>query len=154
MDTLGTELGSEENEPMDILGSKAFSNKWNFRELLTEIKFWSLPATWTSIKTSSAYCKEINDCCKMSCFQFKKIELTQNLWGLSCDYLIKGLQRRVFLQEPCQKELCKRLEFSEEWHAAAQRRHICCEWQLQRRAEHATSSPYLQTTVSYVICSL
>ena len=55
MDTLRTEIGSEENEPMDILGSKAFSNKRNFWELLAEIKFWSSPGTWTFIKTSSTY---------------------------------------------------------------------------------------------------
>lgn len=55
MDTPGTDLSCEESEPMDILGSKAFSNKQNFWELLTDIKFWSLPSTRTFVKTSSAY---------------------------------------------------------------------------------------------------
>lgn len=55
MDTPETGLGSEKNEPMNIFGSKAFSYKQNFWELLTEIKLWSLPATWTFIKTNSSY---------------------------------------------------------------------------------------------------
>lgn len=61
----------------------------SFGELLTEIKFWSLPTMWTIMKQvvlieiQQLVCEKINGCNKMNCFQLKKKKksLAQKIYG-------------------------------------------------------------------------
>lgn len=86
MDTLGTEVGHGSGEQSDTLGKKAFSNTV-FWDLLAEIKFWSLPAMWTSIQQvvlviQQVACEKINGCNKMSCFQLEGKRANSEFTGL------------------------------------------------------------------------
>lgn len=121
MDILGNELCPEENKVMDILGSKAFkinriflgaSHRDNILEFTSHVDFCKNKQCL--LKYSKMTEKREIVAAKWVVFNLKKKrknKLAWNSWWFSCNYLIKGLQRRVLLQDLCQKELCKKLEF-------------------------------------------
>lgn len=77
----------------------------SFGELLTEIKFWSLPTMWTIMKQvvlieiQQLVCEKINGFNKMNCFQLKKKKKpsSENLRGFSFNYVIKGPAKKSFV---------------------------------------------------------
>lgn len=146
------------NEQIIILGGKAFSNQQNFW-ISSPKKFEDhQPKCFSKnkeclLKSSKLYAKREMIAAKLVVSNYKT-QTTLNVQGFSCNSLLKGLQRRALLQDPCQEELCKRLEF--QWGMAC-----CCATAAHLLWIAAAAQHWVLNTVSaftdnllYVICFL
>lgn len=98
-----------------MLGGKAFSNKQNFWISSPKMFEDHQPKGFSKnkeclLKSSKLYAKREMIAAKLVVSNYKT-QTALNVQGLSCNSLLKGLQRRALLQDSCQEELCKRLEF-------------------------------------------